>query len=96
MDDLNEQSIGTLQIKVYPNPNNGNFTVKFHLKESGETKISLSSFEGKKIDELVLKNLHIGENIYLPKIKNSDLNGIYILTIETPYETATQKIVIHQ
>jgi hypothetical protein len=96
MDDLNEQSIGTLQIKVYPNPNNGNFTVKFHLKESVETKISLSSFEGKKIDELVLNNLHIGENIYLPKIKNSDLNGIYILTIETPYETATQKIVIHQ
>lgn len=91
---LNEQSIGTLNIQVFPNPNNGNFVVKFNLNKIAETKISIYSIEGKKIEERVLTNLIIGENTFQRKIKNLDLGGTYILTIETPYEKATQKIII--
>ena len=94
--DLNEQSIGTLKIQVFPNPNEGDFAVKFYLKESAETKISLFSIDGRKIEEFILKNLSVGENIYQPKIEKSKLKGTYILTIETPYEKATQKIIINQ
>jgi hypothetical protein len=96
VDDLNEQSIGTLKIQVFPNPNEGDFAVKFYLKESAETKISLFSIDGRKIEEFILKNLSVGENIYQPKIEKSKLTGTYILTIETPYEKATQKIIINQ
>jgi hypothetical protein len=70
--------------------------VKFYLKESAETKISLFSIDGRKIEEFILKNLSVGENIYQPKIEKSKLKGTYILTIETPYEKATQKIIINQ
>jgi hypothetical protein len=94
--DLNEQSIGTLKMQVFPNPNDGNFAVKFYLKESTETKISLFRIDGEKIEEFVLKSLSAGENIYQPKIENPKLTGTYILTIETLYEKATQKIIIHQ
>ena len=94
--DLNEQSIGTLKMQVFPNPNDGDFAVKFYLKKSAETKISLFSIDGRKIEESILKNLSTGENIYQPKIKKSKLTGTYILTIETLYERATQKIIIHQ
>lgn len=94
VDDLNEQSIGTLQIKVYPNPNDGEFIVKFNLTKIAETKISLYSMEGKKIEEQVLKNLQVGENTYQRRIRNLDKGGVYLLTIETPYEKATQKIII--
>ena len=91
---MNEQSIGTLKIQVFPNPNDGNFVVKFNLNKMAETKISIYSIHGKKIEERVLTNLVLGENTFQRKIKNLDLGGTYILTIETPYEKATQKIII--
>ena len=39
--DLNEQSIGTLNVQVFPNPSDGNFVVKFNLNKIAETKISI-------------------------------------------------------
>lgn len=92
--DLNEQSIGTFKVQVFPNPNVGNFVLKFNLSKIAETKISIFSIDGKKIEERVLTNLVLGENTFQCKIKNLDLGGTYILTIETPYEKATQKIII--
>ncbi len=91
---LNDQSIGTLQLQVYPNPNDGDFLVKFNLTQIADTKISLYSVDGKKIEDKVFTNLKIGENIYKRKIDNLAKGGIYILTIDTPYEKATQKIII--
>ncbi len=92
--DLNGQSIGTLKMQVFPNPNDGNFLVKFNLNKISETKISIYSIDGKKIEERILTNLVLGENTFQRKIKNLNLGGTYILTIETPYEKATQKIII--
>lgn len=91
---LNEQSTGTLKIRVFPNPNDGNFVVKFHLNQPEETKISLYRVDGKKIEERVLTDLVPGENTFQRKIRNLDKGGTYILTIETPHEKATQRIVI--
>jgi hypothetical protein len=93
---INEQSIGTLKMQVFPNPNDGDFAIKFYLKESTETKVSLYSIDGRKIEEFNLKNLIVGENTYQPKIEKSKLKGTYVLTIETLYEKATQKIIINQ
>ncbi|MFC2128349.1 T9SS type A sorting domain-containing protein [Bacteroidota bacterium] len=92
--ELNEQSIGTLKMQIYPNPNAGDFAVKYNLNKRALTKITLYSLDGKKIEETTLTNLNIGENIYHQKIKYPDQVGIYFLTIETPYEKATQKIII--
>jgi hypothetical protein len=92
--DLNEQSTGTLKMQVYPNPNNGDFIVKFHLTKIADTKISIYNLEGKKIEDKILNNLTIGENIYQRKIVDLENGGVFILTIETPYEKATQKIII--
>jgi len=91
---LNEQSIGTLKMQVFPNPNDGDFAVKFHLNKIADTKVSIYSINGKKLEERFLENLRIGENTYQPKINNTDLNGTYFITIETPYEKVTQKIII--
>lgn len=92
--DFNEQSVGTLKMQVFPNPSDGDFVVKFYMNTIVETKISLFRIDGKKIEERILTNLQIGENIFQRKIKNLDLGGTYVLTIETPYEKATQKIII--
>jgi hypothetical protein len=94
--DLNEQSIGTFKLQVYPNPNEGEFVVKFNLNKIAETRILLYSIDGKKIEERVLSDVIVGENTYELKIKSLDLGGTFILTIETPYEKAMQKININQ
>ncbi len=91
---LNEQSIGTLKVQVFPNPNGGDFTIKFHLNKNTDVKISIDGIDGKRIEEITLPNLPIGENTFQRKLENMDTGGTYILTIETPYEKATQKIVI--
>ena len=92
--DLNEQSIGTLKMQVFPNPNNGEFVVKFHLDQAVETKLSLYTMNGEKIEEKILTQVIVGENTYQRKIRKLDLGGTYFLTIETPYEKAMQKIII--
>ncbi len=92
--ELNEQSLGTLQMHVFPNPNVGNLLVKFYLSKLAETKLTIYNIEGKIVEEIVLNNLNIGENTFQREIKNLSLDGAYFLTIETPYEKATQKIMI--
>lgn len=94
IDHLNSQSIGTLKMQVYPNPNDGDFVVKFHLNTIAETKISLYSIDGKKLEEKVLTDLSVGENTFQRKIRKLNAGGTYLLTIETPFEKASQKIVI--
>lgn len=93
VDDLNEESVNTLGISVYPNPSDGQFTVRFNLTQRVDVKVSLFTLDGQKIDEQLLENLVPGENTY--HRESSDLqNGAYILTIETPNETSTRRIVI--
>ncbi|MBK9415615.1 MAG: T9SS type A sorting domain-containing protein [Bacteroidetes bacterium] len=81
-------------MQVYPNPNNGNFMVKFNLRDKGEVKLTISDASGKLIENTVLKNLQAGENTYSKRIKNLINGGIYYITIETTYEKATQKIIV--
>lgn len=92
--ELNTQSIGTLQMQVYPNPNNGNFMVRFNLKNSSNVKVIIHDASGKLLENTVLNNLQIGENTYLKKINNIIDGGVYYITIETNYEKATQKIIV--
>lgn len=92
--ELNPQSIGTLQMQVYPNPNNGNFIVHYHLKNNDQVKLTIYDAEGKLIENTMLKNTQIGENTYSKKIKGIINGGIYYITIETSYEKATQKIIV--
>ena len=92
--EINAQSVGTLKMRVYPNPNNGEFVVRFNLREQANVRISLYTTDGVRIDEAIMPNLAKGENTYRRKIQNSEKRGAYLLTVETPFEKATQKIII--
>lgn len=91
---LNKQSVGSLKMSVYPNPNKGDFFVKFNLDKILETKIIIYSIDDKIVEEYVLTNLNLGENIIRPEMKNFQTASAYLIEIQTPYEKAIQKIVI--
>lgn len=94
IDDLNEQDTGSLKMQVYPNSNRGNFSIKFNITKIGQTKLTLFSLDGRRIEEKILTDLSLGENQYQYTIKNLNNSGVYILAIETPYERMTQKIIL--
>jgi hypothetical protein len=92
--DLNEQSTGSLKLMGYQDPDDGNFVVKYNLIKTTDVKLELYSLSGKKIEAKILKNQLAGEKKFEKKIKNIANGGAFILTIETDYEKAIQKIII--
>lgn len=92
--DLNEQSISTLHIKVYPNPNDGEFTIQYQLVKPSDVRFMLSSVNGQLLAEQVIKNQSIGEHAFSKFIEGITQGGRYLLTLQTAYESASQWIVI--
>ncbi len=90
----NAQFIGNLGI--YPNPNNGTFTIKGAIKNmvSGEVRLSVANVLGQYIVDRTapVKDNRLDETVDLGDIPN----GNYILTIETDGERATYRLVVHK
>ncbi len=82
-------------MQVYPNPNDGIITIKFNLLKSEEIKLSISNSEGKVIKTETLTHLLSGENLLNYKIRKTNNQSIYFITIETKDEKAFQKIIIN-
>jgi len=94
--ELNAQSIGTLRMQVFPNPNNGVFGVKFQLPKVTQVWLSISDMNGKIIEREELKGLFPGENIVTRKLSNVAIGNAYLVTLETETEQATVKTVIQE
>jgi hypothetical protein len=94
--ELNEQSNGALQMIVYPNPNNGVLNIKYHLKDTENIRLKIYDLKGSLIENKVLNDQVVGENIYQQNIAKITQNGVFFVSIVTPYETATQKIINYE
>ena len=94
--DLNEQSNGSMKMVVYPIPNNGVLKVEYYLKEIKNIRLKIVDLKGRILENKVLTNQIVGKNSYQQNIKNITQNGIFFITIETPYEAATQKIIVNE
>ncbi len=92
--ELNNQSIGSLHLVVYPNPNNGVLRIEYQLKDTKNVRLKIFDIKGRIIENMVLNNQVLGKNIYQQAIEDSVINGVFFITIETPYEKCTQKIII--
>ena len=75
-------------IHIYPNPNNGNFTLSYHLE--AKTMFRITDISGRTI-----KNIPINENNATQIIEAGDLqNGIYYWDMPINQSIAKGKIVI--
>jgi hypothetical protein len=92
---LNPQSMGRLGLQVLPNPNIGEFLIKFHLEKRSDVKIFLYTIDGQRIVEKILSNLSPGENTHRCSVQNLEAGGTFMLTIETAESKATQKIIVN-
>jgi len=85
---IKQLSSQKVQVTVYPNPNNGNFSVNYNLKE--EAVLEVLDIVGNLISTYSLKytenKIEIGSN----KLEN----GIYFIRVETGKDSYTQKIIV--
>lgn len=91
---LNEQSTGTLKMEAYPDIKNDSLIIQYKLAKATDVRLTISSPLGKNLVELDLKNQPAGNMRFSKYISKISDGGIFILTIETAYEKATQKIVV--
>lgn len=94
IDVLNAQSIGTLKMQVFPNPNDGVFKVMFNLERISDVKVTIQSADGKILETQSYPKMLVGEYSFSKNIQGLTNGGTYLVTLETTYENAVQKVVI--
>ena len=94
VDQVNAQSAGSLDLRVYPNPSNKDFTVDFKLTQTDNVRVSITDISGRLIEDVVLKHQPAGKNTYYKKVRSFDKSGVYFITIESSTEKAVQKIIV--
>ena len=92
--ELNPQSVGSLKLAVYPNPNDGQIFLEFNLVNRGPVTITIRNLEGKILEKKELKTLPVGRQEIRMNLSTIDTNGTYYVTVATSEEKVTQKIMV--
>lgn len=88
---IEQGSINSSSIQVFPNPNNGIFTVEYKLSEHADVALSISDLTGRIIyKETLVGKTGINQHL-LNQVKLS--SGIYFLKIIAGENIATQKLI---
>lgn len=81
------------ELQVYPNPTQGNINVGFNIPEFQLVRISLLDLNGKIVARLWNRDMDAGNyNFNFPLA--SVPAGMYLLQVQTPNNTRTEKLVI--
>ncbi|HND88365.1 MAG TPA: T9SS C-terminal target domain-containing protein [Saprospiraceae bacterium] len=91
---LNPQSQSSLRVEVLPNPNAGRFEVRYQLQRDMPVTLRLRSLEGKTIEEVKWPNMQAGAHTYTVQALSTQQRGLFWLTVETPAEVVTRKVMI--
>ncbi|MBF6608844.1 MAG: T9SS type A sorting domain-containing protein [Flavobacterium sp.] len=88
---LSTESFGFADFSVYPNPNNGNFNVKFDNANGNDVKILVHDLRGRKIFENEYPGVTtFNENVQLANTQS----GIYLMTVTDGERKDVKRIVI--
>lgn len=81
-------SNAALQLELYPNPNNGAFTIYFASGSNEPVNITVTDLPGKQV-----KNFTANTNN--PVLIETDLpKGMYFITASTAHDTRTSKLIV--
>ncbi len=83
---------GLDSFSVYPNPNNGEFTVKLNSSSSNKIKINVYDIRGRKVFDNSYSN---SSNFNKVVNLNNVQSGIYILKVSDGERSGTKKIIVN-
>ena len=88
---LANESFNFENFALYPNPNNGSFTVKFDSESNSAINITVNDIRGRKISEKnYTSNGLFSEDIQLNNVQA----GIYLVTIKDGAKQIVKKVVV--
>lgn len=88
---VNELTENESSLSVYPNPNNGYFTVAVELDQATNAEITVFSYLGQKVYQLKTGNF---SNSTYELDLSSQPEGVYFIHLSTPSKTEVKTIVI--
>jgi hypothetical protein len=79
---------------VFPNPNKGEFTIKYDLKKRSDVLVEIANINGITIKTIVnIQGQHTG-NYQVPVDLRDVVNGVYFVNITNEGKRRTQKVVL--
>ena len=88
---LSVDEFSNVDFSIYPNPNNGEFTVKLNSASNDDIEIEVFDIGGRRIfDRSYTNNSNFDEIITLNNVQS----GMYLVNVTDGQKTATKKIVI--
>jgi len=83
---------------IYPNPNDGNFSLIYYVNKPGNVLVEILDQTGKEVYKLAINNLETGEYKYefnSDKIFiNKLITGVYIFKLASQERIITEKLII--
>lgn len=86
-----EDSPSKKDIVLYPNPNDGNFTLSFDSTSTNPVNLAVSDMAGRLIINKELRNT--GNNVHNVALEHAQA-GLYLVTIRDGDLTTTKKIIV--
>lgn len=96
VDELNKSSTSSLNLIIYPNPNNGVLHISFNLIKNENVILSIYDLEGSVMDKINLRNTVIGTNHLKKQINRLKGGNVYFISLETPTVKMTHKLIISE
>ena len=88
---LDSESFGLDNFSLYPNPNNGSFTIQFNSNSGNEIKVNVHDIRGREIlNKSFSNNGLINESLQLNNVQS----GIYLVTVQDGARKEVKKIVV--
>lgn len=94
-DELNPQSTDDFMMQVFPNPNEGEFIVRFHIKHQKQVQIAIYNLSGQLLEKDVLSDLNEGQHQHCIHLANLTNGGTFMVVIQSGNKKAVQKVIIH-
>lgn len=94
-DELNPSSINSLNLVIYPNPNDGLLKVSFHLEKFDNATLTIQNAKGKKVEETILNGLNKGKNYFEKEVTRLKRGKSYFITIETSDQKTTHQLIMN-
>ncbi|MDD5539560.1 MAG: T9SS type A sorting domain-containing protein, partial [Candidatus Marinimicrobia bacterium] len=82
-----------LQLSNYPNPFNSSTTLKYHLPETGDVRLSVFDLSGRLVEELFTGRQSIGDYHYLWSGGNLP-SGVYLISLQAGDQRVIQKCLL--
>jgi len=90
-DDI-EENFDNNVLQMYPNPNNGEFTIQINSLTKGTYEISVVDLVGKELYNLEM-NCNVGDNMHKLNLQSLE-NGIYLVHLRNGERVITKKLFI--